>query len=94
MKRREFITVLSVAALAWPFPGQTQPSTNPRRVGMLMGYKEDEHQIQLLLVEFREALGKLGWLKDKTSSSTIAGRAWTRPSWSRRPRSLSHYNRI
>ena len=63
MKRREFITLLggAAAASAWPRPARAQQGGRMRRVGVLMGYAEDDLEARTWLAAFRQGLEKLGW---------------------------------
>src|SRR6516165_5640361 len=66
MRRREFIPFLVGTTVAWPFAAQTQPSTKVRRIGVLLGYNEDEREIQGWLGAFRESMEKLGWAEGQS----------------------------
>jgi ABC-type uncharacterized transport system substrate-binding protein len=59
LKRREFMTLLGFAAVAWPVAARPQEPT--RRVGMLIGYAENDPEIQARLAAFRQALERDGW---------------------------------
>ena len=61
MKRREFITLLGGAAAAWPAAVQAQSPDRIRRIGMLIGYAEDDQQVTARLATFRAGLAKRGW---------------------------------
>ena len=65
MRRREFITLLGSAAAAWPLAARAQQSERLRRIGVLMAYTETNSPAQRLLVVFREALAKLGWIEGR-----------------------------
>ena len=60
MRRREFITFFGAAA-AWPFAAQAQQAERTRRIGVLMGYAEDDPKAQSRLAAFKKRLNALGW---------------------------------
>jgi putative ABC transport system substrate-binding protein len=64
VKRRAFITLLGGAAAAWPLAVRAQQGERVRRVGVLMGYPEDDLEGPAFFAAFREALQKLGWAED------------------------------
>jgi putative ABC transport system substrate-binding protein len=59
IQRREFITLLGGAAVVWPLAARAQEPT--RRIGMLIGYAENDPEIQARLAAFRQALERNGW---------------------------------
>jgi len=61
MKRREFITLLGSATAAWPLVARAQQSDRIKRVGVLIGFAENDPAVQSWLAAFRGALAKLGW---------------------------------
>ena len=60
LKRREFITLLSVASV-WPLVVRAQQSDRIRLIGVLMGFAENDPTAQSMVAAFRAALAKLGW---------------------------------
>jgi putative tryptophan/tyrosine transport system substrate-binding protein len=60
MRRRVFITALGSAAI-WPFATRAQKSDGVRRVGVIMGFAENDEVWQAYLSTFRQALQNLGW---------------------------------
>jgi putative ABC transport system substrate-binding protein len=64
MKRREFITLFGGAAAAWPVTARAQQS-EVRRIGVLMGYGENDSEAQAWVAAFREGLQKLGWTEGR-----------------------------
>ena len=61
MRRREFITLLSGAAAAWPLAARAQQPEQARRIGVLMGPAESDPQGQSEITAFRQGLQTLGW---------------------------------
>jgi putative ABC transport system substrate-binding protein len=61
-KRREIITLLGGAAMAWPLRALAQQPAGIRRVGVLLNLSEDDLEAQRLLTKFREGLAQLGWV--------------------------------
>jgi len=61
MKRREFITLLGGAAVAWPVAARAQQGEPMRRIGVLMSLGADDAEGQARLAAFSRALKQLGW---------------------------------
>src|SRR5262245_66681061 len=63
--RRQFITLLSGAAAAWPLAARAQQRDRLRRVAVVMQYVEADPQGQLRGAAFREGLEKAGWISGR-----------------------------
>jgi ABC-type uncharacterized transport system substrate-binding protein len=61
MKRREFITLLGGTA-AWPLAARAEQSDRVRRVGVLMGWPENDLDARSALAAFLAGLQQLGWV--------------------------------
>jgi putative ABC transport system substrate-binding protein len=61
MRRREFITLLSGASVAWPLAARAQQVAGPRRVGILLNLSENDPEARRLTTVFHEGLAQLGW---------------------------------
>ena len=61
MKRREFITLLGGAAVAWPLAAQAQQRERMRRIGVLLNSAADDPAAQSRLTAFLQGLQELGW---------------------------------
>jgi putative ABC transport system substrate-binding protein len=65
MRRREFITLFGGAAAAWPLAARAQQSDRVRRIGVLMGFSEEDEVWQTYLATFRQRLQDLGWTEGR-----------------------------
>src|SRR5215475_1838736 len=65
MRRREFITLVSVAATTWPLVARGQQGDRIRRIAVLMAYAESDSEAQAWVAAFRESLQKLGWMEGR-----------------------------
>ena len=63
--RREFITLLGGAAVAWPIAAHAQQPERVRRIGVLMSTAENDPETQGRLDAFRDGLEKLGWMEGR-----------------------------
>ena len=61
MQRREFITLLGGAAVAWPRAARAQQADRMRRVGVLWSLAADDPEGQARLAVFARGLQELGW---------------------------------
>ncbi len=62
MRRRQFITtLLGGAAAAWPPAARAQKNDRVRRVGVIMGFAQNDEVWQAYLATFRQGLQELGW---------------------------------
>ena len=62
MKRREFLTALTGAFVAWPYTARAQePPARMRRIGVLMSIAESDPEAEARIRLFRQGLQELGW---------------------------------
>jgi putative tryptophan/tyrosine transport system substrate-binding protein len=61
MKRREFITLLSGAAAAWPLTARAQQRERMRRIGALMSQAADDPEVPPRVSAFAQGLQERGW---------------------------------
>jgi putative tryptophan/tyrosine transport system substrate-binding protein len=62
MRRRQVISLLGGAAVAWPLAARAQQPERIRRIGVLMGRAESDLDGQRQAKAFREGLAALSWL--------------------------------
>jgi len=63
MRRREFISILGGACVAWPVAARAQQSA--RRIAMLLLDAENDPEAQPLVIAFRHGLQELGWIEGR-----------------------------
>ena len=62
MKRRDFITLLGGAAVAWPLAARAQRPDRMRRIGVLMHLAADDAEGQRRIGVFLQGLQEAGWV--------------------------------
>ena len=68
MRRRDFITLLGIAAAAWPLTTGAQQAGGMLRIGVLMSLAADDPQAQARLAAFVQSLQELGWTDGRNVS--------------------------
>src|SRR5438477_12736513 len=64
LKRRGFLSLLGSAVVAWPRAARAQHE-RMRRIGVLIGFPEDDPETKLRVTAFRQELDRLGWSADR-----------------------------
>jgi hypothetical protein len=64
MRRREFITLLSGAAV-WPITAHAQQAERIRPIGVLMPFAKDNPEGQARIAAFLQEMQKLGWTEGR-----------------------------
>ena len=90
MRRRDFITLLG-GATAWPAAARAQQSDRVRRIGVLMGFDENDPVAKTMVAAFTQALAGLGWTNGRNlrmdlrwhGADTNRIRAWSCRMYSR-----------
>ncbi len=65
MKRRDFITVLSGATMAWPLAAWPQQQERMRRIGILIPAAAGDQELSRRLAALQGELGRLGWVEGR-----------------------------
>jgi putative ABC transport system substrate-binding protein len=66
VKRREFITLVGgAAATVWPHAARAQQAERMRRIGMLIGYLEQDADARTRVTALLHALQTLGWVEGR-----------------------------
>ena len=78
--RREFITLLSGAAAAWPLAARAQQPSRMRLIGVLMSAVEGDQRGLEFITAFAQGLAELGWtvgrnVRHSSSPPTVSSAA-------------------
>jgi putative tryptophan/tyrosine transport system substrate-binding protein len=65
MRRRDFITLLSGAAVTWPCVAQAQQPERMRWIGLLAPYGKQESRVLAYLPPVKHRLHELGWTEGR-----------------------------
>jgi putative ABC transport system substrate-binding protein len=68
VKRREFLTLFSGAAVTWPLAARAQQNDRDRRIGWLDIYDENADESRAIRNALREGLASLGWIEGRNLS--------------------------
>jgi putative tryptophan/tyrosine transport system substrate-binding protein len=64
MRRREFVTLIGVAA-AWPIAARAQQGERMRRIGVLTINAEDDPECRASIAQFVQGLASFGWTEER-----------------------------
>ena len=65
MRRRDFISICSGAAVAWPLMARAQQPEHVRRIGVLMPFATDSAEAKGIVAALRQGLRELGWTEGR-----------------------------
>jgi putative ABC transport system substrate-binding protein len=71
LRRRDFITALGGATVAWPLAVRAQQGDRMRRIGVLMSLSETDPIGQGYIMPFRQRLQELGWVDGRNTRIDI-----------------------
>jgi putative tryptophan/tyrosine transport system substrate-binding protein len=76
IRRRTFLSLLGGAAAAWPRAARAQQGERMRRIGVVMGFAENDRDWQARVTALRAALQELGWTDGRNVRFDVR---WTSP---------------
>jgi len=79
MRRREFVGLIGGVA-AWPLAARAQQDGRVRRVGVLMGFAQDDQESLARIGAFKQGLAAAGWIEGRNLSVDVR---WAGPNVAR-----------
>jgi ABC-type uncharacterized transport system substrate-binding protein len=73
MRRREFITLLGGAAVAWPLAARAKQPERARRIGVLTGIAGNDARTKVRMSAFLQELQRLGWIEGRNVQIDFRG---------------------
>jgi putative tryptophan/tyrosine transport system substrate-binding protein len=70
LRRREFITLLG-GTMAWPVAAGAEQADRKRRIGVLMGFDENDPKAKGWLSDFTQGLAELGWTDGRAARMDV-----------------------
>ena len=67
MRRRDFISLLGGAAVAWPVAARAQRSERMPRIAVMEGFPEDNREGRQEIDALRDGLRELGWIDGRSA---------------------------
>jgi putative ABC transport system substrate-binding protein len=71
MRRRELITLLGGAAVAWPLAARAQQPERMRRIGVLMDRDANDPDAKARVSAFAQGLAELGWTDGRNARMDV-----------------------
>jgi putative ABC transport system substrate-binding protein len=65
MKRREFVTLVGGMVITWPLAAHAQQTERVRRIGVMLGVRENDPEAQARRMAFQQGLQELGWTEGR-----------------------------
>ena len=65
MKRREFISLISGAAMTRPLAARAQQSASVRHIAVIMGFPVGDRYGERYVLALRQKLESLGWVENR-----------------------------
>ena len=90
MRRREFVTLLGGAAVAWPAVADAQQPERMRRIGIMMNSAAADPEPQGHIAVLRQGLQQLGWIEGRNVQFEVRWAGGSAEGYRRQPERRRH----